>query len=461
MTERDFIPEFPPSVIEQLKSLKSPAVPRIDSAVRDLRHLLWSSIDNDTSKDLDQLTYAENETIFIAVADVDALVKHGSPIDLNAAHNTTSVYTPTKVFPMLPNRLSNDLTSLNPMTDRCANVIEVKVEENGEFKLSDLYPAIVRNQVQLTYNKVGAWLEQDEKLPVFDRLPALGKQLKLQDLMAQKIKHFRNSQGALYFATIELHPVIVEGLVVELKEERENRAHQLIENFMIAANVAATQFLKSKNLPVLRRGVRTPERWDRIVELAKSMGHSLPFQPNAKALQQFLILKQKEDPEKFPDLSLAIIKLIGKGEYTLDPKLGHFDLALRDYAHTTAPNRRYPDLIMQRLIKSALYNDPLPYQNLELSYLAKHCTQKEDDASKVERRMIKCAAASLLQNQIGKKFQAMVTGSGPKGTWIRLKKPRLEARLLYGFEGLDVGDFIEAKLIHVDVFNGYIDFRKA
>ncbi|MBS0625678.1 MAG: RNB domain-containing ribonuclease [Verrucomicrobia bacterium] len=460
MNDRGFIPEFPHQVFEEIYHLKQPASPH-GSNVKDLRHLLWCSIDNDNSRDLDQLTYAEKKKIYIAVADVDALVKHGTQTDRYAAHNTTSVYTPSKVFPMLPEKLSTDLTSLNEKSDRCANVVEVTVESNGDFSLSDIYPALVRNQAKLAYNSVAAWIEREVPLPVFEKLPELANQLLLQDRIAQSIKDFRNLKGALYFATVELLPVVADGLVVELRESKENRAHQLIENFMIAANVAVTQYLKKHQLPILRRVVKTPSRWDRIVSLAKSLGGSLPFHPDAKALQEFLIEQQKANPEKFADLSLSIIKLIGKGEYTLDPKQGHFDLALRDYAHTTAPNRRYPDVIMQRILKSALYSDyPIPYGKAELTYLAKHCTQKEDDATKVERRMVKCAAAFLLQDRIGEKFSALITGASPKGTWVRLKTPPVEGKLTRGCEGFDVGDTLEVKLLRVDILNGHIDFKK-
>lgn len=459
MIERGFIPDFPESAIRELATIKTAAAAH--DSCRDMRGALWISIDNEDSKDLDQLTFAESDKIFIAVADVDALVKKNSAIDAVAAHNTTSVYTPAAVFPMLPLKLSTDLTSLNERCDRCAIVVELTIALNGRFELKDLYHALVRNQAKLSYPSVGAWLASDDKK---GQIPPLSDQLLLQDHLAQKIQQYRNTQGALEFAAIEMKPVIVNGIPVALEERGKNRAHTLIANTMIAANVAVTCFLKSRKLPTLRRVVKLPKRWNRIVALAGALGEKLPASPDPKALRQFLLNQQFSAPLQFPDLSLAIIKLLGRGEYVLGlpgkPSPGHFDLAEHEYTHATAPNRRFPDLIVQRLLKNALFNQKSAYRNEELAVLAAHCTKKEDDATKVERRLMKCAAATLLEKEIGRIFPAMVTGASPKGTWVRLQAPPIEGKLTKGFKGVDVGDFLKVKLTRVDVLNGHIDFAR-
>lgn len=461
MIEKGFIPDYSKPIEIQLESLKHAAIPQ----ARDLRHYLWVSIDNVDSRDLDQLTYAEKDRIFIAVADVDELIKKGSPIDERAEHNTTSVYTPAKVFSMLPLKLSTNLTSLNENADRCAIIIEMKIDPNGKFDLVDIYHALVRNQAKLNYPSVGAWLEGQICKKTFHLLPKLQEQLHLQDQLAQKIQEYRNNQGALEFAELKLQPIIINGVAVDLVEEGRNRAHRLIENYMIAANVGATRFLIAHHFPSIRRVVKKPKKWDRIVKLAKDLGWDLPSNPDAKKLREFLLHQQKAAPLLFADLSLAIIKLLGRGEYVLNragkPSSGHFDLAEHEYSHTTAPNRRFPDLIMQRLLKAALKNEHPVYNNEELNALATHCTKKEDDANKVERQLVKCAAAMVLEKQLGHTFRAMVTGAAPKGTWVRLQNaPPIEGKLTQGFENLDVGDFITVKLIHVDVLKGHIDFAR-
>ena len=467
LVERGFLPDFSPEANEETEKLQHPAAPL--SPFRDLRNLLWISIDNDDSRDLDQLTFAQQNKIYVAIADVDALVKPGSALDQHAFHNTTSIYCPTYVFTMLPLKLSTDLTSLCENKDRTAIVIEIEVDESGKFDLSAIYPAFVRNHAKLTYNGVGAWLEHPtipHPVPSIPMdIPGLREQIRIQDEMADRIRKYRNVQGALSFAERELEPVIVNGLPVDIKERSLNRAHRLIENFMIAANVAAARFLEEKKLPSLRRIVRTPKKWDRIVALAKDLGETLPAKPDAKALRAFLILREQAAPLLYRDLSLAIIKLIGRGEYAAaaaDEKgLIHFDLAEIEYTHSTAPNRRYPDLIMQRLLKSALYSSPLPYSLPELKKIAERCTEKENDANKVERRLIKCAAAIVFEKDVGKTFSAMVTGAAPKGTWVRvLDAAPIEGKLVHGFQNLDVGDHLKVKLIKVDVVNGHIDFAK-
>lgn len=465
MVERGLLADFPENVFQEIDQLKGPALPRKIDSLRDMRSLLWVSIDNDDSLDLDQLTFAETidgkkDKIFVAIADVDSIVKRGSAIDRFAAHNTTSVYTPMKVFPMLPLKLSNDLTSLNPETDRCAVVVEMRIEEDGQYGLVNVYPALVRNQAKLAYNAVAKWIEKDIPL---DRDPSILDQLKLQDRIAQRIQKYRTAQGALGFETIEVQPIIENQEVVRIEERVINRAHRLIENYMIAANVCVTRYLADRDLPIMRRIVRVPKRWLRIVQLARTLGEKLPSRPNVKALRDFLEKERHSHPLQFHNLSLAIIKLLGRGEYVLGAPgqipLGHFDLALRDYAHTTAPNRRYPDLIMQRLLKSNLYGEAVPYRRNELIQIAKRCTEKEDDAVKVERRLVKCAAAMTLVHEIGHCFRAMVTGASPKGVWVRIHHPPIEGRLTHGFEGVDVGDWVDVQLIRVDIYSGHIDFR--
>lgn len=458
------LPKIPQGALTELAKIDRAAPPK--EGVQDKRDLLWVSIDNSDSRDLDQLTYADTlssgkSRIYIAVADVDALVKNGSALDLAARHNTTSVYTPGKVFPMLPPKLSNDLTSLNPDVERRAIVIEMEVDQTGRFELHSLYPALVRNKSKLVYETVAEWLENGKKLPGVSE--EIHQQLTLQDEIAQRIRAFREKEGALGFETVELQAVMIAKIAVHLEPRQVNRAHRLIENYMIAANVGATRFLKGNNLPVLQRVVRKPKRWPRIVVLAKSLGDHLPPKPDVRALRDFLVRQQEKHPHHFHDLSLSIIKLIGKGEYVVGmpgkKSIGHFDLALHDYAHTTAPNRRYPDLIMQRLLKSQLFQEPLPYKSRELIRLAQHCTEKEDDATKVERRMIKCAAAMVMKDQIGQRFPALVTGARRKGIWVRLYDPPIEGKVVKGCGALDVGDMIEVELLKVDIRKGFIDFR--
>lgn len=469
MLDHGMLADFPEAVIQETSSLTKPAVPRSSPELRDLRDLLWVSIDNDDSLDLDQVTFAETnkdgtDLLYVAVADVDALVAPGSAIDQFASSNTTSVYTATAVFPMLPTKLSTDLTSLNERGDRAAIVAEIIVREDGEFAIRAVYPAWVRNQAKLTYNKVAPFLDSKGKKSDLPYFPGLKEQLLLQDRIAQRIKEYRYRQGALSFGTIEMQPVIVDGQVVDLKPSVHNRANALIENAMIAANVGVTQFLSDQKLPTFRRIVRAPLRWDRIVLLAKERGVKLPSEPNVKALRSFLLDQRRADPQRFPDLSTSVIKLIGRGEYIIgfpgEPVPGHFDLAVHEYAHTTAPNRRYPDLIMQRLLKNVFYGGGNPYNKEELIALAQHCTQKEDDAAKVERRVKKSAAAMLLESQIGQQYHGFITGTGEKGTWVRVVSPPVEGRLEQGFEGLDVGDYVTVKLIHVDVLLGHIDFAR-
>jgi exoribonuclease-2 len=469
MLERGLLPDFSAEALAELGLIQSPATMNYEP-VRDLRDLLWASIDNNDSRDLDQLTAAEalpgNQVkIFVAVADVDSLVKKGSAIDDHARHNTTSVYTAARIFPMLPEELSTNFTSLNFNEDRLAVVVEMVIGADGSLQASDIYRGCVHNHAKLAYNSVAAWLEGHGPAPeAIAAAIGLDENLRLQDRAAQSMKNFRHVHGALSLETIEARPVFDGDQIRDLEVEQKNRAKDIIEDFMIAANGVTARFLSSKGFPSIRRVVRTPKRWERIVEIAAEHGGKLPDDPDAKALDDFLTQAKASDPLRFPDLSLAVIKLLGAGEYMAeipgDAGPGHFGLAVKDYAHSTAPNRRYTDLITQRLLKAAIAGTPSPYSQDELGVLAAHCTEEEDAANKVERQVGKSAAALLLESRIGEQFDALVTGASPKGTWARLLKLPVEGRLVQGFEGIDVGDRIRVQLVSVDVERGYIDFRK-
>jgi VacB/RNase II family 3'-5' exoribonuclease len=469
MLERGLLPDFPPQALAELDGIHGPAT-RAEESTRDLRNLLWCSIDNDDSRDLDQLTVAEAMPkgavkILVAIADVDAVVKKQSALDERAQQNTTSVYTAGEIFPMLPEKLSTDLTSLNYESDRLAVVVEMVVAGDGSLQGSDLYGATVRNRAKLAYNDVAGWLENNGPMPQeIGAVAGLDENLWLQDRVARKLKALRHVHGALNLETIEAHPVFDGNEIKDLEAERKNRAKELIEDFMIATNGVTARYLASKMFPSLRRVVRTPKRWDRIIELASERGHTLPQEPDSKALEQFLVLAKAADPLHFPDLSLSIIKLMGAGEYIVElpggSTAGHFGLSVRDYTHSTAPNRRYPDLITQRLLKAALAGRSLPYENDELEALAKHCNEAEDAAKKVERQVEKSAAAMLLESRIGERFEAIVTGASDKGTWVRLLHPPIEGKLVSGFEGIDVGQKLRVQLTRTDVERGYIDFKR-
>ena len=399
----------------------------------------------------------------MAIADVDALVKNGSAIDEHARHNTTSVYTAAKIFPMLPERLSTDLTSLNLNEERLSIVVEMVIGADGSLQDSDIYRARVRNHAKLAYDSVAAWLEGGAVPEAVAAVNGLAENLRLQDRAAQRMKNFRHVHGALSLETIEAKPIFDGDQIRDLEVEEKNRAKEIIEDFMIAANGVTARYLSSRNLPSIRRVVRTPKRWERIVEIAGEHGFRLPDRPDSKALEAFLIKEKAADPLRFPDLSLAVIKLLGAGEYIAElpgeTSPGHFGLAVKDYAHSTAPNRRYPDLITQRLLKAAIEGKPLPYRRDELEALAKHCTEQEDAANKVERQVGKSAAALLLRSRIGEQFDALVTGASSKGTWVRLLNVPVEGKLVQGFEGVDVGDRMRVQLIGIDVERGYIDFK--
>jgi VacB/RNase II family 3'-5' exoribonuclease len=469
MIGRGLLPDFSPQALAELDKIHASTISTEDPT-QDLRNLLWCSIDNDDSRDLDQLTVAEampgdKVKILVAVADVDSLVENGSAIDEHARHNTTSVYTAAKIFPMLPEKLSTDLTSLNFNEDRLSIVVEMVIGVDGSLQDGDIYRALVRNHAKLAYNGVASWLEGTGNMPeAIAVVKGLDENLRMQDKTAQSMKNFRHVHGALSFETVEARPIFDGDEIRDLEAEKKNRAKDIIEDFMIAANGVTARYLSSKKLPSIRRVVRTPKRWERIVELAGEHGFTLPYMPDSKALEDFLTKEKAADPLRFPDLSLAIIKLMGAGEYVAElpgeTAPGHFGLAVRDYTHSTAPNRRYTDLITQRLLKAAIEGISLPYSNDELEVLANHCTEEEDAANKVERQVGKSAAAMLLESRIGERFDAIVTGAGPKGTWVRLFHPPIEGKLVHGFEGMDVGHRINVQLIHTDVENGFIDFKR-
>jgi len=470
MIDRGLEPEFSAAAQQQLAGISGPARAdgEADAGIRDLTPLLWCSIDNDDSKELDQLSVGEDlgggaVRIFVAIADVDALVKKGTPIDDHARTNTTSVYTAARIFPMLPERLSTDLTSLNQDEDRLALVVEMALDPDGEMTGSAIYRAKVRNKAKLAYDGVAAWLEgKGPAPPALAAAAGLDANLKLQDAAAQKLRARRIENGALELETIQPKAVFDGDKIVDLRQEAHNRARQLIEDFMIAANGATARFLASKGYASLRRVVRSPERWQRIVDVAKEEGESLPPEPDSKALEGFLARRRKADPLRFPDLSLVIVKLMGAGEYVVEKpgeaSVGHFGLAVRDYTHSTAPNRRFPDLITQRIAKAALGSQGTPYTDAELADLAPHCTQQEDDADKVERQVRKSAAALLLEDRIGQRFDAIVTGSSEKGTWVRVPSPPVEGKLVHGADGIQVGQKLRVKLIATDFDRGFIDF---
>ena len=487
-------PELSAAAMAETRAL-GPGLGPADPQVRDLRALLWASIDNDDSRDLDQLTVAEalpdgTTKIAIAIADVDAKVTLGSALDQHARANTTSVYTDARIFPMLPERLSTDLTSLNEGQERLAVVVEMRVTDDGQVTAGELSRAVVVNRAKLAYNAVAAWLEGNAAAPAkVSAVAGLGDNLRLQDRVAQALRARRQQRGALELETLEPRAVFDGDAVTDLALDRQNRAKQLIEDFMVAANVTTAGFLARAGFPSMRRVLRSPERWQRIVELAALHGGHLPGEPDARALSAFLAERRRADPDRFPDVSLAVVKLLGRGEYAVEtPGVGatawtelghaqrsslregagtlpgvpsreiHFGLAVRDYTHSTTPNRRYPDLITQRLVKAALAHRPPPYATGDLGALAAHCTAAEDVAAKVERRVRKSAAALLLRSRVGETFNAFVTGASAKGTWVRLTAPPVEGRVVHGFEGLDVGDRVSVKLERTDVERGFIDF---
>ena len=468
MIEHGFQPDFPAGTDTELAAIEAHPEPPAAPGGQDLRSLLWSSIDNDTSKDLDQIEWAEQLAdgrirVLVGVADVDARVPLGTVIDGHAKSETTSVYTGVKVFPMLPVELSEGITSLNENQDRVAHVIEFSVDSSGTASDGKVYAALVRNRAQLAYNGVGAWLEGTGPAPA--KVAASGDlaaQLKLQDAAAQRMVGGRFQHGALDLETIETRPEMRGDQPVDIALQQKNRATSLIEEFMVAANGVVARTFEAAGVASIRRIVRTPKRWDRIVELANGLGTTLPAQPDSKALNDFLLAQKQKDPDHFPDLSLAVIKLMGPGEYVLvkpnEPSPGHFGLAVQDYTHSTAPNRRFPDIVTQRLVKALLAKAPPPYSENDLNAIAVRCTLMEDGARKVEREMQKRIAAVVLHPRIGQSFPAIVTGVNQYGTFVRTLDPHVDGMLVHGGKGLDVGDKVTVKLVSTDPQRGFIDF---
>jgi exoribonuclease II len=466
MQDRLLQPEFSEQALQELGTIAS-AAQSADPAVRDQRNLLWCSIDNDDSRDLDQLTYLEPLEhgllrLLVAVADVDALVPKDSALDAHARVNAATVYTSARNFPMLPERLSNDLTSLNPGVDRLAVVTDMVFSITGQLLHFTLYRATVHNQVQLAYDAVALWLTGEGPLPeAAQRVTGMDAQLRQQDGLAQQMRQLRHAKGSLEFETFQPRAQFEGEAVVGITQQEQNRARQLIEEFMIATNGCNARFLSQSGVGSLRRVVRSPERWLRIVEVARQYSEKLPQEPDARALEAFLAKRHRADPLRFADLSLVIVKLLGSGEYVVeapgDPAIGHFGLAVRDYTHSTAPNRRYPDLVTSRLLKAAIAGLNPPYSLTELAALAQHCTRQEDAARKVERRMRKSDAALLLESHIGEVFAALVTGSSDEGVWVRLLSPPVEGKLLTS-DTPQVGTKVQVRLVSTHVERGYIDF---
>jgi exoribonuclease-2 len=467
MLENGFAPDVPPAA--QAEAARAERATPAPANAADLRALPWSSIDNDTSKDLDQLEVAEaagngDVRVRVAIADVDGMVPRASATDQFAALNATSVYTGVVTFHMLPDRFSTDLTSLRQDVDRASVVIEYIVTREGETHSHAVYLALVENHAKLAYREVGAWLEGTGGPPAAATGP-IQEQLHRQDAVAQSLRANRARAGALDLETIEAESVVHPDDSVEIRLAAKTRANNLIEDFMIAANVAMARFLDGRGSPSIRRVVRTPERWERIVALAAALGVTLPPTPDSRALDRFLQERRRVDPVRFPDLSLSVVKLLGPGEYVLHEPggddAGHFGLATHDYTHSTAPNRRFADLITQRLLKATLAGASAPYSNEELDAIARHCTEREDAARKVERQVRKVAAAVSMASHVGQHFDAIVTGASPKGTYVRLLAPPVEGRVMRGEEGLDVGDRVRVQLIHTDPARGFVDFARA
>jgi exoribonuclease-2 len=463
-----FEPDYPPAIAGQLDQLRAHP-PQPDPSARDMRGLLWSSIDNDTSRDLDQIEYAEalsngSYRLLIGIADVDAFVPKGSPADQHALRETTTVYTGVDIFSMLPEELSTGSTSLLENQERLAVVGDFTIDPQAHVAASEIYLARVLNKAQLAYPSIGAWLSGQPAPPKVAASADLQKQLQLQDQIAQRLRAERDKNGALNLETIETHPIHLTDGQIDIEADSKNRATQIIEDLMIAANGSVARMLDAKGYSSIRRVVRTPKRWDRIVELAAKRGGKLPANPDPKPLHDFLCDQQSKDPDHFADLSLAVIKLLGPGEYILEKPgqqpIGHFGLAVQDYTHSTAPNRRYADLVIQRIVKAMIAAKPSPYSDDELSSIAAQCTRMEDAERKVSREMQKRIAAVAMSSRVGQTFDAIVTGVNDHGSFVRTLKPPVDGMLVQGAQGVDVGDRIRVNLVRTDPAQGYIDFAR-
>jgi exoribonuclease-2 len=466
--------DFPASVVTEAREAVEPNYKKL--GVRDLTNWLWSSIDNDDSRDLDQIEYLDISTqgkwvLYVAIADVEYFVRKGSALDKYAATNTCSIYTGVQVFPMLPNELSTDLTSFNQGKTRLAVVTETHISKDGEVVSSTVFPAIVKNQARLAYDAVAAWLEgvTPERDPTgsiekLSRNPALQDQIREQEKVAISLRKHREARGALDFVSPQLRATTTPDGKVEVGAQYANRATIIIQEFMVATNEAVDQFLQEKKLPSIQRIVREPKNWPRMAEIASVHGTTLPPKPDGKALQEFLAVQRKRDPHNFPELSLAMIKLLGRGEYVVKThardSLGHFGLATPNYAHSTAPNRRYPDLITQRMLKAAFSQKDSPYSLEELDAIAQRCSAKEDDSNRIERQVQKSVAALALRERIGDIFPALVTGVNEDGTWVRVVDPPVEGKL-QADRPFKVGDHVKARLTKTNPMRGFLDFEAA
>jgi exoribonuclease-2 len=468
LAENGFEPRFSAQATSELLSIESETTQTAENGIADLRHLLWSSVDNESSRDLDQVEYAErlddgDIRILVGIADVDHFVTKDSALDRHAAQNTVSIYTPTETFPMLPVELSTGLTSLNENEDRMAVVVELVIKENGDVPGNNVYRAFVRNRAKLDYESVGRWLDENARVPTqFASTPGLKEQIELQVEAAERLHKFRLEKGALEFESIESAPVMENGRIQGIVSVKDNSARKLVENFMIAANVEMAEFLDGHGYDSIRRVVKSPEHWEGICEIAAKHKTALPETPDARALAEFLTDQRKSDPMHFPDLSLAIIKLIGSGEYVVqqpnEESDGHFGLGVRDYAHSTAPNRRFPDIVVQRLVKAAIAGAPQPYSREELVQIAEHCNDRERAARKVERKMRKVVAATVMKRHVGESFDAIVTGVTDRGTFARVLRPPVDGRIVRGERGLKLGQKIDVRLLSADPQKGFIDF---
>ncbi len=470
MRKYGFEPQFSKAVLREVNAIDENRARRNQKEEKDLRMLLWSSIDNFDSMDLDQLEFCERGEggeirIRVAIADVDLYVTLDSETDRFAGHNGTSVYLGIRTFPMLPERLSHDISSLLPGKDRNAIVIEYTVQPDGDVVHGDIYRAFVRNKAKLVYEEVGDWLEGTRPIPdTIAGVPGLEEQVRLQDEAARRLRKFRMEHGALDLDTLEAQAIVQDGAVRDLAVQVENRARSLIEEFMVAANGTMVNRLSDAVVPMIQRIVRIPKHWDGIVETAAAYGETLPSDPDSKALARFLDMRKEADPDRFPDLSLTVVKLMGPGEYVPfvpgDVPIGHFALAVLDYTHSTAPNRRYVDVVNQRQIKAVLDGRNSPYSPHKLTAISSWLTDREKASQKAERFMRKAAAAQLLRDRIGDLFDALVTGAAEKGTYVRLVSPPAEGRVIRGERGLRVGQKVRVRLLRTDPYKGFIDFER-
>ncbi|UUX93834.1 RNB domain-containing ribonuclease [Methanoplanus endosymbiosus] len=469
MKSYGFAPRFPDQVIRESENISGRIFPDNVTEAADLRHLLWSSIDNFDSKDLDQIEFCEEKdggiiNVKVAIADVDCYVPKDSATDRYAAYNTTAVYTGVETFFMIPFKLCGNISSLLPGKDCQAVVAEYDILPDGDIEHVGVYRAVVSNKAKLIYEEVGNWIEKKGSIPDdVGSIPGLKDQILLQHKASLRLRKFRMQNGALDLETAEARPVMRGNDVSDIISMKQNEAHRIIEEFMVAANRTFAGFLMDAGVPMTHRVVKIPEKWDLICEVVAGYGVTLPDSPDSKALTEFLAGQRVSDPKTFPDLSLTIVKLLGHGEYVPynpgDAPVGHFALAVPDYTHSTAPNRRYNDLIIQRIVKSVLDGKKVPYTPGELERLSVRMTDRDKASQKVERFMLKSAAAVLLSKSIGKVFDAIVTGASGRGTYVRIYDPPVEGRVMEGYEGLYVGRKVKVSLLMTDAYRGYIDFE--